>query len=252
VEATPTPPETPAESAAPETGPANDAQRPGTAAAPPRPTNPYPGWAYPSTLTWPYPWVVAPRPRPDPATVYKPGIWFYLIALAVVAIGLYDSSIPGGIGVGPAIWLAGGLMALIWIVAFIICAGESRLSVGKKAWARWIGIPMLGVLFVGLVSANVPTSLRFQMSRADLDRAAASARAGNVPSAGWIGLLPVDEVVVSDGGAVTFRTSGNSRCGLVSVPGRMQTWQQAGDTGYVIDQLSTNWWTWCEGEFYSD
>jgi hypothetical protein len=199
----------------------------------------------PGARWWPNPWV-APRPRPDPSTVYKPGIWFYLISVVVVLIGIYDSSLPGGTGISVAVWLAGWIMAMVWFVAFVIGANESRLSIGSRTWARWVGIPAIGVLFVAMVSTNVPTSTRFQLSRPSLDAAASDARAGHSPSSGWIGLMPVDEIDVYPDGVVTFTVSGGNQCGFANFTGAWPNGNWEGTEGGPITKLATNWWTWCQ------
>jgi hypothetical protein len=239
-------------------GARDDADATVTAGQEPAPT--YPPAYYPPAYYWPSPYARPARPPVDPATVYKPGIWFYLVSVLVVAAGLFAASLPGS-SQGPGfVWLAGFLLAFVWFVAFIITANDTRLRIPGRSWARWAGIPALGVLFVAIVSTNIPVGVRFDLSRSSLDQAAASARAGDAPGAGWIGLIPVDGVHAYRDGVVTVEVSGGNGCGYANFSGTWPNnfdqwsgvWTDEGE-GYPEVHLSGDWWTWCSYAFdYSD
>jgi hypothetical protein len=196
------------------------------------------GWVPPYS-PWP-----AQRPRPAPESVYRPGVWFYLISIAVVVVGLVSASLPSP-AVDGYIWLAGAVLAFVWFIAFIIAANDTRLAISSRAWARWAGIPALGILFVAVASSGVPTAVRFELSRSNLDAAAVSARAGHPQAPGWIGLMPVDNISVYPDGVVTFEVSGTSGCGLANFSGDWPDDSSDAGEGYPMTRLSSNWWTWC-------
>jgi hypothetical protein len=225
---------------------------------PPVPAEPPRSWnatapvaTYPAAYGWPEPYARRPRPPIDPAKVYRPGVWFYLVAGLVVLVGLYSASLPGESGGAGFVWLAGMVLAFVWFVGFIIAANDTRLQIPGRTWARWAGIPALGVLFVGLASTNVPVALRFDLSRSQLDQAAASARSGNAPGPGWIGLVPVDAVQAYPDGVVVVEVSAAGGCGFANFSGPWPTsldpWSPTFNDGegQPIDHLSGDWYTWC-------
>ena len=147
-----------------------------------------------------------------------------------------------------AVWLAGIVLAVVWIVAFAVCANDTELVVSRRVWARWAGIPMLGVLFVAVVASSLPGDLRFSASQSQLDSAATAARDGRAPSAGWLGLMPISHIHAYPDGVVTFEVD-HSGCGFVDVP---NGWSAKGydEWGWPDRQLTDTWWTWCGSGSY--
>ena len=239
MEATPTPPETSVDAPAPEPRPEGDEHGHEPTAVSSAPANPYPGWVYPSTR------------RRDPEKVFHPGPVFYLVSVVVVGLGLYENSLPGEASLG-YVWLAGAVLAFVWFVAFVIAASDSRLLIRRRTWANWAGIPALGVLFVALVSSNLPVDARFRVSQNQIESAAEATIDGNVPAAGWIGLIPVTRITTYPDGLVVFEVEGATTCGFARTPSVWQTTDWSSSTeGYSVHHVTGNWWTWCQS-FPSD
>jgi hypothetical protein len=178
--------------------------------------------------------------------VYRPGLGMYGVAVLIVATGLYGASLPGTSWILPTAYLAGLVVAGVWVVGFILAAQDSRLAISRGHWLRWTGIPTLGIMLFGIVLSGAPSQTRFDLSRQALDRAASDARAGLAPGRGWIGLMPVDSVAAYPDGVVTVTVSGTGECGFANLPGawRADMFAAAGE-GNPTTEVAPGWWGWC-------
>jgi hypothetical protein len=119
----------------------------------------------------------------------------------------------------------------------------------RAAWARWLGIPALVLLTWGLVQSDLPMAVRFELSRSQLEQAAARAERGMQAEAGWVGLIRVEAVRVTNGTTV-FVLNGNERgvsggCGLAYAAGRdpgLGSWRVQ---PWLVTDYGHGWQYWC-------
>jgi hypothetical protein len=140
-----------------------------------------------------------------------------------------------------------------WAVVLIWSPGFGRAlarkaHVSRLGMTRWVAFPVVMAICLTLVALHVPQTVRFNLSRAEL-QAAATRDAGGTHLPGWIGLMPVDAVFRDEDGTTTFWLSGDDNlvgfpCGLIYVP-RGDPPQGRGDLGR---QVADHWWTWCEND----
>jgi hypothetical protein len=170
---------------------------------------------------------------------------FYLAALGALSLGVSGSSLPGwNLGLVLDAFMAGSAIAVIWGVCFVAAAVNTPVRMSRRALARWLGIPALGFVGLALMLSGIPMTVRFELSRAALDQAAARAAAGQTVDPGWVGLIPVDSVS-QEGGEAYFFVAGTGLfgpCALVHEQGSSKpTWPQIQDFG-------RGWWLSCEGD----
>jgi hypothetical protein len=169
----------------------------------------------------------------------------YLAALGAVSLGVCGSSLPGwNLGLVLDAFMAGSAIAVIWGVCFVAAAVNTPVRMSRRALARWLGIPALGFVGLALMLSGIPMTVRFELSRAALDQAAARAAVGHTVDPGWIGLIPVDWVS-QEGGEAYFFVAGSGwfgPCALVHEQGSSKpTWPQIQDFG-------GGWWLSCEDD----
>ena len=129
-------------------------------------------------------------------------------------------------------------VALLWLFLGIAWLVEVVGSVGVGQW-RWsrasVGTrAVVPVVFglVGVISfSDVALHARFAVSRTALDRMAESALAGEVPSAAWVGLYPLESVERSGATGVRFRIGG----GMILVRGAIDANDERFLEHYVDD-----------------
>lgn len=190
------------------------------------------------------------RPAGGPGT-YEPKagkvawVVFYVCALATVALGLYAVSVPGlDFFLAIAVIYAGVAIGLTWVLCFSITAFRARLHITPTGWMRWLGIPILGTLFVVLVAMDVPLRVRFELSRPALEQAEARVEAGETIQPGWIGLYPIERIDRLPNGA-RFLVSGSGfldPCGFAYNRGERPP--VLGEDSYY--ELVGGWWVWRE------
>ena len=180
-------------------------------------------------------------PRPPGAIILWPAI--YLVTVCCLAVGLYATSLPGwDLGLATLAFVACTTIAGFWAVAFATVADRGRMP--RLTLFRWIGIPVLGCMSLSLAFLNLPGTMRFELSRPAMERAAATARMSKIEP-GWIGLMPVGEVRHDTDGTTIFlvgNTSGWSPCGFAYNPDRTPSDEADGLGGRIDD----HWWAWCE------
>ena len=209
-----------------------------------RPAEGQPPGAYP----YPYPYP-APVPVPVPGKPFVPGWGLYAFTLSSLAAGLDGASIPGwNFGLVALAFLACLVIGFTWMVAFAVAGGETRLRINRITWARWAGIPILGLVTLGLIMFNVPGTVRFSVSRPALQHAADEAQAGRAPGSGWIGLYLVDAVHAYPDGVTTFQVSGARGCGYAYDSKdtlSLDSGSESEDEGYPMSEVAPRWWYWC-------
>jgi hypothetical protein len=166
----------------------------------------------------------------------------YLITVGCLGAGLYATSLPGwDMGLAAVAFVACITIAGLWAVAFAIVADRGRMP--GTTLVRWVGIPVIGYLCLGLAFLNVPGTVRFELSRPAMERTAQSTEGVN-DKPGWIGLMPVSEVRHDPDGTTIFvvdNSSGWSACGFAYNPDRTPTDEADGLGGRIADA----WWNWC-------
>ena len=118
---------------------------------------------------WPPPGYGWGRPWPSPPP-FVPGRAFYALLVVVLGIGVVASSAPD---LGPLLalsYLMGLTLGLVWLIAFWVAAGDTRLHMSRRSWARWAGIPVMCFACAALISSGLPLTARFEASRPALDR----------------------------------------------------------------------------------
>jgi hypothetical protein len=168
-------------------------------------------------------------------------------------LGLYATGLPIGL-----IWLATGwssssdltllavltiplilfVLAPLWL-ALIIGALISNWRMGPRVLAEWLGIPLAGILCVGLVLNWVPMRVRFELSRSAFDQAVATRRT----EPGGIGLFSIDWISVEGDGSVYFTDADAG--GLMGVCGLAYA-SSRGAVAHEILDLGGGWWYWCD------
>ena len=169
----------------------------------------------------------------------------YLAASLPCLLLLVGWSIPGGdilAGLG-AIALAMPI-ALVWFVGFAILAFKQRGRFGFTQLARWLGIPLAGVLTLALLAAGLPLRARFELSRAALEDVARRVQAGETlrdsTPAGW---YTIDGAYVDDeDGGVYLPVEGSglfTDCGFLYLP----TGQPMASRQMWFAPIDGPWWT---------
>jgi len=177
-------------------------------------------------------------------------LWSGFWALSVVAagIGLYGFSLPG---LNPALLIASGgicsAIFLVWALEFG-WALAGKVSISRLAMIRWVAFPIAVALCLAMVALDIPGTVRFNLSRAELE-AAANGNADGRGLPGWIGLMPVDGLWRDPDGSTTFWLTGDENligypCGLTYVPGG----EPSAHGGQLGRKIADGWWVWCEND----
>jgi hypothetical protein len=182
--------------------------------------------------------VSGPEPGPtELATGYAPGPIFYVITLVAMCLALGWASLPGSNVLGALVLVSAP--SATWGVRLVVGAvnGPNRMS--TPALADWVGIPALGVVCLALIVSGIPAIARFELSRSALDQAAAAAEAGETVSPGWIGLIPIENVV-SEGDITSFVVAGSDGlCNLTHANASATSDWTGGQ------RLGGDWWFAC-------
>jgi hypothetical protein len=205
---------------------------------------PAPGWLLPPGYV-PPPGFYLYRVKPPP---YVPGVFLYGLTILLVLMGLYGASLPELLPLAMIAVMAGLTVGLVWLSAFFIASGDTRMHFSRSGWARWAGIPIACFTCLALILSGVPGYARFQASRPALEQAAAAAKTGATYDDGWIGLMPVHEVRV-DGAATLFILSGSGsadgECGLAYGDSTSPLFQSWLNDVYDVSDYGHGWWYWC-------
>ena len=208
-------------------------------ACPPLPF--YEGWGG----NWPPP-PVGRGPLLKPG--FAPGPIFIGLVAVLMGLAIVLSSGPKS----DLAFLAVGVgmnLGLVWVVAFIIGAQDTRLVISRRAWARWALPPAIFFVSVALMISGVPTTARFELSRSALDQAATRAQSGTQYGSGWIGLIEVKDVRVANGTTVVdvSDTDTQTNCEFIKL-GADQT-AIAGWLEYANNprDYGGGWWYGCLG-----
>lgn len=140
--------------------------------------------------------------------VRPPGFVLNGVVIAMFAIAVWRGSELSGvldsILIAAAAWF---FLLLYWL--FRIVAGAGAGTITARSAVRWAVTPSLFVIAGVLVFGGYVSGVRFAISRGALGDAADAALAGETIRAGWVGLYPVEEVIVLDG-AVRFAIDGQN------------------------------------------
>jgi hypothetical protein len=177
---------------------------------------------------------------------------FYAITVVVLVLWVVASQpdfpeVPAAV-VAVAVSL-GLLVGLVWIICFALTASETRLRMPAGAWARWLCIPAMALLTWALVQSDLPVTARFEVSRGQLEQAAARAETGAQVEAGWVGLIHVQAVRVTNGTTV-FVLFGDERevsggCGLAYADGRDPGLSAWAIQPWLVEDYGHGWRYWC-------
>jgi hypothetical protein len=199
---------------------------------------------------WPPPPQAPPTGGPHLKSHFVPGPIFIGLTAVVMTLGVLassESSFVAGFWL-PALSVFAGLnIGLVWAIAFGLVALNTRLLVSRREWARWASPPAIFFFAVALMLSGVPGVARFELSRGQLDQAAASAQAGNRVGSGWIGLINVYDVRVF-GDTTYFDTStpaSGEGCAFVKFAGSPSNWSP--DAAWNPHTFGGGWWYGCTG-----
>jgi hypothetical protein len=172
---------------------------------------------------------------------------YCVCSVAAAGFGLYAFSLPG---LDPALLIAsagiGSAVTLIWAIEFGLALGR-KARISQLEMTRWVAFPLVAAVCLAMVALDVPRTIRFNLSRAELEAAAAKTNGDSLP--GWIGLMPVDGIWRDPDGTTTFWLTGDQSligypCGLTYAP-RGEPPQHGGQLGRKI---ADGWWVWCEND----
>jgi hypothetical protein len=185
--------------------------------------------------------------RPDPPGAFLLWPAIYVVTAASLLLGLYSTSLPGwDFALGLVAFALCVTIAGFWAFSFCTTASRSPGRMPNRVLLRWIGIPLAGVITIGLAFFNVPGTLRFDLSRQALENAAATRlHSGPMYGQGWVGLMPIDEIRLDADGTVIFVVNSNGMfggCGYAYNPKASPAEDGAG----LVDHIAPGWWTWCE------
>ena len=196
---------------------------------------------------WPPPGYGWGRPWPSPPP-FVPGRAFYALLVVVLGIGVVASSAPDLGTLLSLAYLMGLTLGLVWLIAFWVAAGDTRLHMSRRSWARWAGIPVMCFACAALISSGLPLTARFEASRPALEQAAVRAESGEHFDSGWIGLMPVHEVRTLGHGTL-FVLSGSGEtvdeCGLAYSDNGISSLQSFLSDSYDVSSYGHGWWYWC-------
>lgn len=222
------------------------------------PWPPYPGygwgnpWAPANSSPWGGMWPpppVGPMSGPLLKPGFAPGPFFVAVTLAVLGVGVVGSS-----GFDPG-WLAfmsvliGLNIGLVWIVAFIVAAQDTRLRISRRTWFRWALPPIIFFTAIALMSSGLPTTARFELSRPALGQAAADAQAGRQQAPGWIGLIDVHGIKVA-GNTTLFALSSSdvsNGCSLGYFGADSRALDSWLGNSWNQRDYGHGWWYGCQG-----
>jgi hypothetical protein len=199
------------------------------------------GWLSPPA--WP-PQVWPPRPK----STFVPGWGIYAIGVGLILVGVYASSVPNwDEGLALLFGLGAIGLALVWLITFAIAGSDSRFNWPRRTWLRWAGLPIAGFLCLALMWSTFPAQVRFALSKPALEQAVSQVQAGGMPSAGWIGLEPIDSITKDADGMVYFQVAGTP-CGYAYMPTGIPT-EGAYEHGAPMSRIDDHWWTWCSWQW---
>jgi hypothetical protein len=182
---------------------------------------------------------------------FVPGPIFYAITILVLGMLVVASQpdLSGMSGTAVVVGLtAGAGIALVWGICFALEMQATQLRMPTRTWASWLGVPVVALLALALSWSNLPMTARFEMSRSSLEEAAARAEAGATVGPGWIGLVHVEGVAVTDGTTVFVLYGdgiGLEGCGLAYAHGRdpgMNSWESQ---PWLVVDYGHGWWYEC-------
>jgi hypothetical protein len=180
---------------------------------------------------------------------FAPGPVFVLVTLVVLGVGVIGSS---GFDFG---WLAflsvliGLNIGLVWIIAFAIAAQDSRLGIGRRAWARWAVPPAIFFVAVALMMSGLPTTARFELSKPALEQAVADAQTGKQFDSGWIGLIDVHGIrIMGDTTLIDLSPwDWPGGCSLARAGADTSALDSWLSSSWNIRDYGNGWWYACEG-----
>jgi hypothetical protein len=168
------------------------------------------------------------------------------VTVFVVLAGICGSSLADLEWLTATALMVGLTIGLVWLIAFMIAANDTRMHYSRRVWARWVGVPAVCFASLALMWSGTPAVARFEWSRPALEQAAANAQAGTTYGSGWIGLEYVHDVRV-DGKTTVFVESGDAlsgECGLAYSADQsvVPAWVSHNDDW---TSLGHGWWHWC-------
>jgi hypothetical protein len=187
---------------------------------------------------------------PQTATARKligpPGLLLYFVVIAAIAFAI-DTNTRKSFGqllLAIPIWL---VIAIAWLVRFVISVRDTRGRMSPAHWARWLAIPLAMALVFGVTRTDVLVHARFDVSRAALDQAARDIEAGGSLDRGWVGLYDVGAAErTANGFWFVIDDSGLGRWGLAYSPdGEPKESEDNYDplwTGAWFEHLDGPWW----------
>ncbi|MEU8266110.1 hypothetical protein AB0B89_03000 [Sphaerisporangium sp. NPDC049002] len=166
---------------------------------------------------------------------------------------LYAFSVPGGYFLATLAAMAGTcVLGIVWIPRFVVAALRRDGRPGlRRHWARWIAVPVIGAVVVGLVMLDLPFRARFVVSQPHLTRLAQAVNSGTEPERQGgrrVGLFPVDNVQ-RFGGGILFDIEGAGFLDSHGIAWSPRGEPGPGEDGYdriQCEHLTGPWYTWEE------
>ena len=135
--------------------------------------------------------------RMDPLA-FAPGLLLNCATIAMTAIALVrGSERTDELGTIFPIAFGWGVFLLIWLARLLIAIAERTLE--SRDALRWLLAPILFAAVAVVVFGGYALGARLALSAGALDAAADAALHGSSVPKGWIGLYPVESVVVTRG-----------------------------------------------------
>ena len=173
---------------------------------------------------------------------------FYVVSALVLGYGVYAASLPG-LDLTVIGQISVGLLVIgaIWTLGIAVASPRPPQVWTARDYARWLAVPFAAFVSPSLVLAQVPFAVRFNLSRAELERTASRVETTLDAGHRWVGLMPVDAIEEARDGTVIFLISGDEDlagdpCGIAYNPRHMPN----EDGGTPGRQITNGWWSWCE------
>jgi hypothetical protein len=175
-----------------------------------------------------------------------PGLWFCAAVAVLAAFSLWHASSPGlddRLLFAALAWL---IAAPAWIAGILFARGAS----GRGRFVGWVSAAVIAVPTLGAIALGLPPRVRFALSRAAFERAAADVMRSAEPLAATtgrgserVGLYSVDHREAFPGGArFGVEGSGLFTRGFAYAPAGSRPPSSSGEDEYVA--LDGDWYVW--------
>jgi hypothetical protein len=181
-------------------------------------------------------------------------LWLLAYGSTILGLSLLLASVSGL--VYPVLWhwlvlATCAAIGIAWIGALVVAWGAHRLRPSGRPSAAWLPMPALVAGCIALIVTGVPGQVCFDLSRPDLEAAAARAQAGQRVDPGRIGLTPVNRIKANPDGTTQFWVdemgSWLTVCGLAYNPQEIpDVSHELGRDWLFATPIASGWYMFCE------